>query len=78
MTNCTIVISFQYHGKLLAYQGNKKVLVEFHEMFGLGLHKQTSIVFKFIKFVYHEFNVLVAFIFPDAGILKQTRDKHKT
>jgi len=39
-------------------------------MFGLGLHKQTPAVFKFIKFVYHEANVLFAFILPDTRVLK--------
>jgi len=29
------VIRFKYHGNLLVYWGNKKVLVKFHEMFGL-------------------------------------------
>jgi len=29
------VFCFQHHGNLLVYEGNKKVLVTFHEMFGL-------------------------------------------
>ncbi len=34
------------------------------------LHKQPPVVFKFVELVYHEHNILFAFIFPDPGVQK--------